>query len=114
MNTANHLKLHGLIERDGDVYAAHCIELGIAVQGDSVKQVKAMMDEAIGDYISRVVEIYKEGDVESAKALLTRKAPLSIRCKFHVLKFINYFRNRNRSLENNVWEEDRPSPLAFS
>ncbi|WFE73091.1 hypothetical protein P8S55_08330 [Halomonas sp. M1] len=112
MTTTPHLKLRGLIEREGNVYVAHCLELGIAVQGDSVEDVKQRMDAAIGDYIARVVEIFQEGDKQGAKDLLLhRKAPLSVRAKYHWLRLKALFRKRSQRA---VWEEDRPSPLAFS
>jgi len=111
MTSKNSLKLRCLIEREGSIYVAHCIDLCLGVQGDSVEEVKDLMHEAIGSYLTRVNEIYQEGDHESARKLLTRKAPLSIQAKYFWAWLKSQMRQPPRS---KVWDEDRPAPFAFS
>lgn len=83
MTELGSLSVRGLIYREGEVYVAHSIEPGTAVQGDSVDDVKRRLRQAVGSYLERVAEIYQEGDRQEALALLHRKAPLTIRAKYH-------------------------------
>lgn len=115
MASKNSLKLRCLIEREGSIYVAHCIDLSLGVQGDSVEEVKDLMHEAIGSYLKRIIEIYQEGDHKNAHKLLNRKAPLSIRLKY----FLAWCKAKHSNgagpkRDNKVWAEDRQMPAAFT
>ncbi len=69
--------------RDGE-WDAICLDLDIAVQGDSFEDVFRELDEAVALYLESVAEL---PDSERAR-FLRRPAPLSVRLKFlgHVLR----------------------------
>ncbi|MFP4684149.1 MAG: hypothetical protein ACLFMW_10875 [Ectothiorhodospira sp.] len=104
------LVLRCLIDQEGDLYVAHCIDLSLGVQGDSEADVKERMEAAIGSHLQRVTEIYREGDTASAMQLLNRKAPLSIRVKYHLAKLLRHFHSL-RPPASPIWEESRPYPI---
>ena len=62
-------------------WEALCIDFDLSVQGNSLEEVRAEMDDAIDTYLSYVGEL-----PESERArLLNRKAPLGLRTKLAVL-----------------------------
>lgn len=51
------------LERDSrgaPVYVAHCMELGIASQGDTIEEARAMLQEAVGGFL----EVASSSEVE--------------------------------------------------
>ena len=62
--------------RPGD-WEAICFDFDIAVQGQSFEQVKSLLDAAVSSY---VVDACAE-DEQTAKRLLSRRAPLSVRLR---------------------------------
>lgn len=56
---------------DGD-WEAICLDLDIAVQGESFEEVKSLLNEAIGSYL----DVVKQVSPKEAKRLLNRRAPL--------------------------------------
>lgn len=111
MTTHNTLLLRCLIEREGNLYIAHCIDLGLGVQGDSEVEVQGQLHEAIDGYLRRVVEIHREGDPQTALRLLHRHSPLSIRLKYFRAWLRSSF-HRPSPPRPTLWAEDRPDPLA--
>jgi len=63
--------------RDRD-WEAICLDLDIAVQGESFDQVRALLGEAIGTYLA---DAAKEDAVTRAR-LLNRRAPLFVRLRY--------------------------------
>jgi predicted RNase H-like HicB family nuclease len=68
--------------RDGG-WEAICLELDIAVQGDSFAEVYQALDEAIAAYLETVHDL-PEGE---RRHLLRRKAPMSVRISFLLRAF---------------------------
>jgi predicted RNase H-like HicB family nuclease len=68
---------------DGD-WEAICLDLDIAVQGNSFEEVFASLQEAIALYLEAVADLPPEDQA----SLLRRPAPLSVRLKFlaHTLR----------------------------
>ena len=60
--------------RDGD-WEANCIDLDIAVQGESFDEVRQLLGEAIRTYLK---DAMAESDEDRAR-LLSRRAPFSVR-----------------------------------
>lgn len=64
------LLLHNLIEKEGNLYSAICLELNVASQGETVEEAKKNLQE--------VVELYLEDVIESGdeKDFIPRPAPM--------------------------------------
>ncbi len=64
------LTLHNLIEKEGNLYVALCLELDIASQGKTVEKARKNLQDAVQGYLEL---IYDEG-IE--KEFIPRPAPL--------------------------------------
>ena len=53
---------HGIIEREGDVYCALCLELDIATESDTLEGAKKNLKEAVEGYIESVVRDREEDE----------------------------------------------------
>ena len=53
---------HGIIEREGDVYCALCLELDIATESDTLEGAKKNLREAVEGYIESVVRDGEEDE----------------------------------------------------
>ena len=78
--------------RDGD-WEAICLDLDIAVQGQSFKQVSKSLVEAIELHISTVMTLPES----ERRHLLYRPAPFSIRLKFLLYALRSLFTRRDGS-----------------
>jgi len=65
---------------NNNIYQAFCIDLGLAVQGESFDEVKDKLDAQIHDYVYDAIE---GEDKEYRDQLLSRKSPISIRVKYY-------------------------------
>jgi predicted RNase H-like HicB family nuclease len=65
-------------EQSGDGWEATCLDLDIAVQGDSFEEVYAALQEAIALYLETVADLPQE----DRRRLLNRPAPLPSRLRF--------------------------------
>ncbi len=66
-----------------DSFVGVCLDLNIAVQADSVVELKSKMEEAIRSYLDVVLDT---DDSESIPDLLNRKAPLSDWVCYYLIK----------------------------
>ncbi len=64
------LDLHILIEREGELYSALCLELNVASQGRTIEEVEKNIREAIELYLE---DVYEAGD---EKEFIPRPAPV--------------------------------------
>lgn len=53
------LLFHTLIEKEGTMYSALCLELNVASQGKSIQEVKTNLTEAVEVYLE---DVYEAGD----------------------------------------------------
>jgi predicted RNase H-like HicB family nuclease len=53
---------HGVIEKEGDVYCALCLELDIATEADTLEGAKKNLREAVEGYVESVVRDGEEVD----------------------------------------------------
>ncbi len=64
------LLLHTLIEKEGEIYSAICLELNVASQGRSIQEATANLREAVELYLE---DVYEAGDEEK---FIPRPAPM--------------------------------------
>ena len=64
------LLLHNLIEKEGNLYSAICLELNVASQGKTIKEAKKNLQEAVELYLEDVIESGDEQD------FIPRPAPI--------------------------------------
>jgi len=62
--------LHVLIEKEGELFSALCLELNVASQGETIADAKKNIREAVELYIEDVIEAGDETD------FLPRPAPV--------------------------------------
>ena len=53
---------HGIIEKEGDVYCALCLELDIATEADTLEGAKKNLREAVEGYVESVVRDDEEDE----------------------------------------------------
>jgi predicted RNase H-like HicB family nuclease len=70
------LLLHNLIEKEGDLYSAICLELNVASQGETIEDAKNNLQEAVELYLEDVIEAGDEQD------FIPRPAPMEEWVKF--------------------------------
>jgi len=68
--------------REGDQWVALCIDLGLAVQGESCEEVKTKLEVQINDYVHEALTV----DRDHAADLLNRPAPFRYRLEYHALR----------------------------
>lgn len=113
MSDAKYLKLRCLLQREGDLYLAFCIDLSLAVQGDSAEEVRTKLHEQVHDYLNYVERVYREGDRQGAMQLLHRKAPLSTRLRYHMVRAKLWWHNKQQAAQDRpLWKEQGDLPWA--
>ncbi len=80
---------HGIIEKEGDVYCALCLELDIATESDTLEGAKKNLREAVEGYIESVM---KDGEEDE---FIPRPAPEEV-IKEYELRFKKYLSSFNR------------------
>ena len=53
---------HGIIEKEGNVYCALCLELDIATEADTIEGAKKNLREAVEGYVESVVRDGEEDE----------------------------------------------------
>lgn len=69
-------ELHILIEKEGDLYSALCLELNVASQGKTIKEAEKNIKEAITLYLE---DVYESDD---EKEFIPRSAPVQAWLKY--------------------------------
>lgn len=103
-------KVRCFIHRDEGLFVAHCIDLSLAAQADSMEEARHKLDAMIKDHLQYVVELVREGDMIAAKQMLERKSPLSIRLKYARLYLMHKARSSVKQM-GDTWRETFRSPL---
>ena len=88
---ARELELHVLIEKEGDLYSALCLELNIASQGRTIEEAKKNIREAIELYLE---DVYEAGDEEE---FIPRPAPVE--------EWIKYFKQKAHEIRDRILEK---------
>ncbi len=71
-------RLTCMAQGHGDAWEAICLDLDIAVQGESFNDVKRALEDAIASYL----EAARREDPQTRQRLLARRAPLSVRAGY--------------------------------
>ena len=74
MSNTAFIRLTGIVEKEGDVYLAYCKELGTITCGDTIKQAKANLLDALEVYIDGLEEIGERDRVFSEKGVTIERA----------------------------------------
>lgn len=79
------LSLRCYAERETDgTWFAMCVDLNLAVQGDSVKEVRAKLHNLIDQYVREAFTV----DEDYFDSLIPRKAPLSFLIRYHWISLL--------------------------
>ncbi|MDR6093165.1 DUF1902 domain-containing protein [Stenotrophomonas sp. SORGH_AS_0321] len=108
----NQLLLRCFAERDDGLWVAHCLDLSLAVQGDSLDEVKRKLDLQIRDYVQ---DALVGEDREHAGYLLKRKAPLSLWVRYYWICLLlakDSLFHAERQAREKVFSE--PMPMQFA
>ena len=78
---------HGIIEKEGDVYCALCLELDIATESDTLEGAKKNLREAVEGYIESVM---RDGEEDE---FIPRPAPEDVIEEYELRfkKYLNSF-----------------------
>lgn len=84
-------KFRGYIKKEGNIYTGFCIDLTLAVQGESYSEVVNKLSNVINDYIEEALTV----DSKHKERLLNRKAGLSEYIKYYLIAFISTFKKKH-------------------
>jgi hypothetical protein len=73
-------------EQKGAVWQAFCLDINLAVQGESLREVKSKLQGQIAEYL---YDALAGEDRQYADQLLTRKAPASLWIKYYCTKTLS-------------------------
>ena len=93
MKMKNRIELHVLIEKEGDLYSALCLELNVASQGKTLAETKKNILEAVELYLEDVVEAGDEKD------FIPRPAPVE--------EWLKYFEAEAKNLKRTLLKARR-------
>jgi predicted RNase H-like HicB family nuclease len=80
---------------EADHYIGQCLELDLAVQGESLQEVRRKMEECLQSYLESL-------DRENVRDLFPRPAPLHVWCDYYRVCFLVLLHRLLRRLETNV------------
>ena len=102
----NQLFLRCFAEKKDGQWSAVCIDLCLAAQADTLKEVQRKMDEMVQSYVE---DALFGVDQAHAFELLNRKPPLSLRFKYHFIKAQVFLHETKKMF---VFQEMLPLKLA--
>lgn len=105
------IKVRCFIHSSEGLYVAHCIDLGLACQAESMQEAREKLDAMIRDYLLRVSEIARDGDMKAAQQLLNRKSPTSILALYRYCQLRIAIHSGVESMFR-TWRESLQSPFA--
>ena len=88
-------------EKKDGIWQAFCIDLNLAVQGETRDEVRAKLQRQIGSYLYDALE---GEDKKYATQLLSRKAPIIFRAKYAFYKILINFYKANNGI-NHIFNE---------
>ncbi|RLA46014.1 MAG: hypothetical protein DRQ97_08585 [Gammaproteobacteria bacterium] len=93
------LVLRCYAENKDGLWNVVCVDLCLAAQGDSFKEAQNKLHDQIKDY---VFDALGGEDREYADQLMVRKAPLSLRAKYQMIKAQAHFSHAKTRLFNEM------------
>ena len=94
-------------EKKGGIWQAFCIDLNLAVQGETHGEVRAKLHRQIGSYLYDALE---GEDKEYASQLLSRKASIGFRAKYAFYKILVKIHKARNGI-NHIFDEIIPLTL---
>lgn len=88
------LLLRCMAARRGSYWVAFCLDFDLAVQGDSLEEVRRRLEAQISEY---VYDALVGEDRAHAQALLTRKAPLRLWLQYYWAILLNRLHHAGRT-----------------
>jgi hypothetical protein len=82
-------------EQKGNVWQAFCLDLNLAVQGDSFPEVRRKLHQQIASYLYDALE---GEDQKYADQLLSRKAPIGFWAKYYYYKMLCSIHNAKNGI----------------
>ncbi|MBW2167487.1 MAG: hypothetical protein JRG74_15810 [Deltaproteobacteria bacterium] len=94
-------------EKKDDIWQAFCIDLNLAVQGETQDEVRAKLHQQIVSYLHDALE---GDDKKYAAQLLNRKAPIGFRVKYTLYRIYRTLRNFYKAKDgiNHIFNEIIP------
>ena len=80
---------------EGHHYVGQCLEVDLAVQADSIPEVRRKMEECLQSYLESL-------DAENVRDLFPRSAPLHVRLDYYRVCLLVRFHRLRRGLGRNV------------
>lgn len=93
------LTLHNLIEKEGELYSAICLELNVASQGYTPEEAEKNLEEAIELYLE---DVFEAGDEDE---FIPRPAPVE--------EWIKYFETESLKLKSALLKPDILQNIQF-
>ncbi|MDA8272378.1 MAG: hypothetical protein M0Z72_01380 [Deltaproteobacteria bacterium] len=81
-------KFRGYIKKEGNLYMGFCVDLTLAVQGESYDEAVNKLNAVIADYINEALTV----DSKYKEQLLNRKAGLAEYIKYYYIAFLSRFK----------------------
>lgn len=92
-------------EQKGDQWTVVCIDLCLAAQSSSFEKAKAKLESQIKEYL---FDALVGEDKAHAGQLLLRKAPLSLRAKYHYIGIVNRLLSAKDHMQSILFTETMP------
>ena len=93
------LHLHSLIEKEGALYSAVCLELNVASQGGTLEEANRNLKEAVELYLEDVLEAGDE------KGFIPRPAAKE--------EWLKFFKAEAKSLAKHISKSNLPKMIKF-
>ena len=93
------LRFHILIEKEGEMYSAICLELNVASQGKNIQKAMANLREAVELYLE---DVYEAGDEEE---FIPRPAPVE--------EWLKYFEGEAKRLGSQIKDASFADKIEF-
>ena len=79
------LTVRCMASREDKLWVAVCLDFSLAAQGQTLDQARIRLHEQIRSYVREAFSV----DAQHAEVLLTRRAPLSDRLRYHWVKLLS-------------------------
>lgn len=97
----NIIKFHSLIEKQGGLYSALCLELNVASMGATLEEASKNLREAVELYIEDVIEAGDEAE------FIPRPAPVEEWMKYFKIELEDYITKINSEKTQFIFDIDQ-------
>ena len=92
-------------EQKGDQWTVVCVDLCLAAEASTIEKAKAKLESQIKEYL---FDALVGEDKPHAAMLLSRKAPLSLRAKYHYIALISRIVSAKNHVKSILFTETLP------